>query len=319
MDIKQLRYFLKVVETKSITKAAEFCHVAQPAIGIQIRNLEDELGVKLLVRHARGVLPTEAGEQLAERADSFLREMERTRHDIMEIGSVPRGRVAVGMTATVATLLAAPLVRACRAKFPDVSLSIDEAMSQRVTEWITEGRLDLALTFSPIRSPDIEVQELAEDRMRIIVPAGHPLAGAAEIAMRDLLPYDVILTTLKPAFFRSALEKIAEDSGVTLRLVCETASIATAIKLVCYGLGCTPMPLGAVQAEIKAGEIVALPVSEPQIRRFLYLGFSRKRLGSKAVNVVRDEIRRLVGELVETRDVGWERVADRSGPEADPR
>lgn len=317
--LKQLRYFLGVLEAKSITGAAEIFHVAQPAIGMQIRNLEDELGVKLLVRHARGVMPTEAGVKLARRAEGLLRDFEQMRQDVMEIGNEPRGRVVVGMTAMVAELLAAPLAEACRRKFPDVALSIDEAMSQRVAEWITSGRLDLALTFYRPDDPSIMSQVLAEEWMHRIVPVGHPLAGASKVRMRDLLHHDLVLTTLKPSPFRAALEEVAQENEATLKVACETASVATALKLVCHGLGCAAMPLGAVHSEVEAGIIIALPMVEPQIRRRLYLEFSKKSQGSKAVNVICDELRGLVGDLVAAGEIGWERAADPPGPGAEPR
>ena len=125
MDFRQLPYFLGVYEAKSITKASERLNVAQPALGLQVRKLEDELGVDLFFRHSRGVTPTEAGQLLAEHARVLLRQFERVRQDLIDFGGQPHGRVAVGMTASSCLVVAEhagrlgmedAVVKACRVK-----------------------------------------------------------------------------------------------------------------------------------------------------------------------------------------------------------
>ena len=111
MDFRQLRYFLGVYEAKSITKASERLNVAQPALGLQVRKLEEELGVDLFFRHSRGVTPTEAGQLLAVHARVLLRQFERVRQDLIDFGGQPHGRVAVGMTAVAADRHRTPVAR----------------------------------------------------------------------------------------------------------------------------------------------------------------------------------------------------------------
>lgn len=94
MTLRQLRYFLAVLRAGSLTAAARSLHVAQPAVGLQVRALEDELGVGLLTRHSRGVVPTGAGDVLARDAERILAEVERMRRTITETGGCPRGRPA---------------------------------------------------------------------------------------------------------------------------------------------------------------------------------------------------------------------------------
>ena len=92
MDVRQLRYFVSVIELRSFSRAAEVLHVAQPALGLQIRKLEDELHTQLLVRHSRGVEPTPAGNLLRERALTILAEMEETKQALRDFSGPPRGR-----------------------------------------------------------------------------------------------------------------------------------------------------------------------------------------------------------------------------------
>lgn len=111
MDRRQLRYFLGVVELGSLTGGAEAMHVAQSAISSHVRNLEEELGVQLLVRGPKGVTPTEHGRLLAEHAISILRQFEQARQEVMALGREPHGDVALGIPATVSPVLIRPCSR----------------------------------------------------------------------------------------------------------------------------------------------------------------------------------------------------------------
>ena len=100
MDVRQLRYFVEVVQAKSFTKAAERVRVAQPALGFQVRKLEEELGSKLLVRHSRGVRTTEAGDALLKHAHAILRQIELAKQEVIDLAGPPRGPLALGVTPT---------------------------------------------------------------------------------------------------------------------------------------------------------------------------------------------------------------------------
>lgn len=308
-----MRYFLRVVEAKSITKAAEVSHVAQPALGMQIRNLEQELGVKLLVRHARGVVPTEAGERLAEQAEGLLRDFEQMRQNIMDIGGELRGDVALGVTATITHVLTAPLFAACRKKYSQISLNFKEGMSERLVEWVTDGRVDIALTYTfPVNS-DAMSEVLAVESLYFAVPATHAARGASEITLREALGNDDIVFSSRSSPFRRKVQDVARANNLELRVVCEVNSVAMINELVSSGLSCAVMPYGAVRAEVESGRIVALPIVDPEMKRTLYLTYPKKRRYSKPLIAVRDEIRAIVDELIASKAVGWSAI-DGAGP-----
>lgn len=304
MDIKQLRYFLCVLEAKSVTKAAEVLHVAQPAVGMQIRNLEEELGVKLLVRHSRGVTPTEAGTELAKHAESLLRDFERARQDVMNIGGEPRGRVSVGMTEAVMHALAADLLKACRRKFPAVLLDFSEGMSDRLSEWITEDRLDVALTYHPPDDSGLVREILAIESLCFAVPAKHAVAGVSEITLREALKYDLILTS-QMSFFRVQVEQAANMASLALNIVCEADSPAMIKEFVRSGMGCSVVPFSGVRPEVENGSIFAPRIVDPEVQRTLYLSYTKKRENSKVLRAVCGEIRNIVRELIEFGDIRW--------------
>src|SRR5262245_31090056 len=163
MDIRQLRYFLGVLEAGSLSKAAGPLHVAQPALGAQIRNLERELGVNLLRRHARGVAPTRAGELLAQRAAVLLRDLSRVKQEITDLDSVPSGRVTLGLTSTPAQVLGATIVERCREKYPRVRLVITEARPGELLEMVAREEADLGLAFHLPGNDDIASEVLIND------------------------------------------------------------------------------------------------------------------------------------------------------------
>ena len=264
MDLKQLRYFLEVVEAKSLTKAADVLHVAQPAIGMQIRKLEDELDVKLLVRHARGVMPTEAGERLVQRAETLLRDLKRVQEEVSEIGHEPRGTVSLGMTGTVMYSIAGDLVESCRDKYPGILLSITEGMTRGLAEYLGQNRLDVALAYVSSSDADFVSKPLAKD-MFIVVHREHELANRTEITMRELLNYDLIMNSRRPSLIRTPLEVAAKAAGVEPRVVCESDSVITMKELVRCKLGCAGMPFGAARLEIEAKELFGLRIIEPRI------------------------------------------------------
>lgn len=319
MDIRQLRYFLGVLEAKSFTKAAESLYVAQPALGVQIRKLEQELGVSLLVRHSRGVAPTEAGAELAKHAETLLRDFERMRQSIVDIGDEPGGKVSLGVTTSVMHLLASDLVESCLRKYPNVLLNITEGMSRRLTEWITEDRLDVALTYFPPPDSNSDSKPLAEESLYFVVPSNHPAAAASEIALSEVLGYDLVFSSRWPSLFRPPLEQAANAKGVELRVVCEADSVSMIREMVRNGLGCAVLPYGAVRWEVKSKDLAALRIADPPITRTLYMTQSRKRTNSKALDSVCDEIQTIVADRIAAGSFGWGPPLSKSNPRKRPK
>lgn len=313
MDLRQLRYFLGALKAGSLTKAAEALHVAQPALGTQIRNLEAELGVELLVRHSRGIEPTEAGAVLARHAETLLRDCERIRQDVSDIGGVPRGLLTVGMTETVMHVAAARLLDACASAHPAIRLRFSEGMSERLSEWMVDGRLDIALTYNPPVDSGLVCEALASEVLYFAMPMDVILPDATTIAFREVLRFGLILTS-HGSLFRTRLEEAAQAIGMAPRVVCEADSPAMIKQLVRSGFGCSVVPYGGILPEVGDGHLRALPIVDPELHRTLYVVYSKKRFGTKAQEVVLDEIRALVGDMVTGGVVGWEPLAEPARP-----
>src|SRR5690606_36587690 len=128
MELRQLRYFIRIVELGSVSRAAKDLYIAQPALSAQISKLEDELGVKVLSRSVRGVTMTQAGESLYLHSQAVLRQIERLRHDVVNVGSRPAGPVSIGVPTSAANVLAGPLISAVQDRYPDIQLRIVESL-----------------------------------------------------------------------------------------------------------------------------------------------------------------------------------------------
>lgn len=131
MDLRQLRYFVKVIECGNITRASEALHIAQPAISQQMRNLELDMGMPLLERSVHGVVATAAGQTLYRHAIELLRQADGTREMLRQDADFPQGKVSVGMPSSTARMLAIPLARAIGQRYPGIKLELIDAPQRR--------------------------------------------------------------------------------------------------------------------------------------------------------------------------------------------
>ncbi|HEY8579276.1 MAG TPA: LysR family transcriptional regulator, partial [Beijerinckiaceae bacterium] len=147
MNFRQLSYFVKVVEAGNMTAAAQRLGLAQPALGAQIRQLEEELGVPLLLRHSRGVRPTEAGRLLAERARAILDEVEKARRELRALGRQERDHLTLGVTPSIVLTLGSELLTRAREEMPNVSVSLVEERTPVLLDALDRGQIDIAFLY----------------------------------------------------------------------------------------------------------------------------------------------------------------------------
>lgn len=307
MDVRQLRYFVEIVEAKSFTKAAERVHVAQPALGFQIRKLEDELGVALLHRHSRGVDPTEAGRALLRHAHAILRQIELARQELMDLSGPPRGAIALGITPTASALLATRLVEECAARFPGISLKLVEGLSEDVMRWLDDSRVDLGFTYNPDAVKGIATDPLLSEDLYFLAPAGDAPDLGKTITLAAACRHALILPS-RPHGARVLIEDAASKRGITVEVTLEVDSVATIRELVEAGLGCTVLPYGAVRAGVEAGRLVAARITRPRISRTLHLGFRPSAPPSAASQAVHRVIQDVAAERVKAGGGYWRAV-----------
>ena len=296
MGIRQLRYFVTVAEAKSLTKAATLLQVAQPSLGMQIRKLEETLGVKLLVRHSRGVETTEAGKVLAARAMSLLQKLDQIYQEVAAVGAEPSGRVVLGMTKTAMHLVAARLTRSCQEKYTAIDFVPTESNSEQVVQGVADSCLDLGLAFS-LGDARLEAHPLAIEALCFAAPVDHPVAKGMTITLKAALEHEIIVP-LSTSHLRRCVEQAAKKANLAIRIACETNSASMINDLVCNGIGCAIVSFGSVRSEVLSGRLTALRIVDPEIIRTLYLVYSKTRTRSRAMLAVRDEVLSVIDELI---------------------
>lgn len=252
MELRQLRYFVRVVELGSISRAAADLSLVQSALSQQITRLESELSTRLLQRSPQGVVPTEAGLAFFREAQLTLRHAEQAVRSAQE--SRLSGTVSVGLAPTTAAVLGLPLMRAMRERYPNVRLHMVESLSGHLSAMLNARQIDLAVLFdSRIQaSPTLRgarrwsLQPLLDEDLFLITAEAHaaPRRGA-RIRMNQLRDEPLILPS-GPHGLRSTLDAAFARARVTPNLVLEIDSLAMLMEAVASGLGGTLQPWAAV-------------------------------------------------------------------------
>lgn len=310
MDFRQLRYFVQIVESGSLSRASEILRIAQPSLSMHLRALEQELDVELLVRHPRGVTPTEYGTIFVDHARKILLEVERSRDVLRSHRIHPVGKVSVGLPTSACRGLSLPLVQAVAARHPDLELHIVEAMTGSLDEWIQKGRLDVALLYNHRAFEHVAWTEMMGEDLMLMVPAASRWAERAAIAFSDCASLPLVLPG-RPNVLRTVIEQIAARLDVKLRAA-DCDSLPAIRQLVRAG-SATIMPHFAMSEEIDRGEMAAVPIVDPCPSWRLSVVVSQRTLNLRASEVVAEVLAQVIAELVESGHWRARLRAERSG------
>lgn len=279
MDLRQLRYFTAIVEQGSFSKAATKLRVAQPALSQHLRHMEDEFGVALLHRGTRGVVATEAGERLLERARTILAEFADLRDYVRGETVAPAGEVRIGLPGTVSEQFSVPLIEAAKERYPAVRIRIAEAMSGFVLDWLRKGEVDLAVLYSTSDPKGLGIHHvLTEELCLFAVPALATLATPAgeSVTLAAAAGLDLILPGPGHGL-RDQIDEAAAGINATVHAAVEIESYAQIKRLAERGLGYGILPRMAVRAQEKAGIFRTWPIEQPSLYRKVYLAYSTER------------------------------------------
>ncbi len=250
MELRQLRYLVRVIELGSISRAALDLELVQSALSQQISRLESELSTRLLQRSSKGVTPTEAGLAFFREAQLVLRHAEQAVRSAQE--SRLSGGVSVGMAPTTASVLGLPLLRAMRERYPDVRLHVVESLSGHLTGMLNARQLDLAILFDSQAGRRWSVMPLLEEKLFLIESRQPEAAIAApsakspkRMSVAQLADLPLILPTGSHGL-RSTLESAFARAKCKPNVVAEIDSLAMLMDAVDSGLGCTVQPWAAV-------------------------------------------------------------------------
>lgn len=272
MELRQLRYFIRIVELGSISRAAHDLQLAQSALSQQVGKLEGELATRLLQRSPYGVSPTEAGVAFFREAQLTLRHADQARRAAQQARL--SGTVSIGLAPTTAAILGLPLMQAMRSRYPEVRLHMVESLSGHLASLLNTRELDLAVLFDTRQATQAQrhwgQQPLLAEDLFFICSRQHgkpPLGRATRMMLSDLGAAPLILPT-GPHGLRSTLDAAFARAGITPHVAMEIDSLTMLMEAVDDGLGATIQPWAATRRFADADSRFRLVrISDPQLRR----------------------------------------------------
>ena len=295
MDLRQLRYFVKVVECSNVTRASEALHIAQPAISQQMRNLERDLGMQLLERSVQGVAPTAAGQTLYRHAIELLRQADSTRELLRQDAELPQGRVSVAMPSSTARMMAIPLARTIRDRYPGIALELLEAPSAELGSLIGSGRVDLAVVVDAVETRGVAAQRLLTEALYLIAWPEFQMPREP-VSIAELARMPLILPSA-PNTIRSRVEWALREAGLPCEILFEASSTALLFAAVMAKLGVTILPWTAAHVELDEHKLKLAKVDHRLFSRDLSLCWHDTALLSNAVQKVKATILELFDSM----------------------
>jgi LysR family nitrogen assimilation transcriptional regulator len=314
MNLKQLSYFLKIAEMGSLSAAARALYVAQPALSLQIANLEAELETQLFTRSVKGVQLTRAGEKLLDHARVITRQVEAAKDHIRSDTFSPRGDVRLVIDSSKAYTLLAPLLQRCTAQYPGIQLHVTDAMSTHAAQELTTGKVDMALIPGAADLRDVSVTPLYLEPLHLIGNnlAQHGASGCINFAQLQHFP---LVTPSRGFNLRHHLDESALQAQYPLNIKYQQDTGLSLRCLTHHGMAFAILPLDVMTTELKLGELQSLKVVNPTIERVHSLVQLAKRPPSNAMQAVSELLIKLIADLCEDGTLDGKPLMHKKAPD----
>ncbi|MCK9511303.1 MAG: LysR family transcriptional regulator [Pigmentiphaga sp.] len=297
MTPRQLKYFVAIARCGSITTAASHLHVAQPSLSQHIATLEEELGVPVFERHARGVTLTVEGQRLLERATSLLRQFERLRDDVRRAPDDIVGNVNLCLVDSIAPLLTVPLFRRLAEVAPRLTLHLSTGISREAHALVEARRVDIALLPTAFELPRLEVMPLFEEYFRVFGTAEWLAADTKRLRFADLASLPLAIPD-RSHDLRKILERAALAQGVSLNVRYELNNAEVVSSVVSAGLACAIMPHNTFSAAVRE-RLIVHELIEPSLTRAQSLVWMTDHPLTPAGELVRNTLVHLTHQFIE--------------------
>jgi DNA-binding transcriptional LysR family regulator len=261
-DLTDLSLFRHVVEAGSITGGAARAHLALAAASTRIRNMEEALGAALLVRGRQGVTPTQAGRTLLQHARSILRQAERLREDLGAYAGGLAGQIRVLSNTNALTEFLPEALSSFLSTHPNVSVDLEERLSDEIVGLIAEGVADLGIVAATVDASALETYPFRKDRFVLVVARNHPLARRSKVSFGDVLDHDFVGLDRASALQRFLADKAARI-GQPLRLRVQLRSFDAVCRLVECNVGIGIVPETTARRVARTMAIVPVALTDP--------------------------------------------------------
>ena len=252
-----------------MTAAAHSLNLAQPALSTQIRNLEEDLGVELIIRHSRGVTPTEAGKLLHQHAERILASVEQATHEVRALKTPRQTQLRLGTCPSMVLVLGPDMLIGMREKAPEFSLGLMEERSVDLLDALEQGQVDLALLYNVDERPDLKREAVIEEDLLLVTSPSQQPAGET-VSFAEVLRHDLALGGVR-SVLRQLVETQASRLSLELRLTYEIHSVASMKSLVARGAAATIMPFSLAAKELRNGTLAGRRIDRPFLTRTMYV------------------------------------------------
>jgi len=295
MEIRQLKAFLAIAEAKTFTAGAKRVNITQAAVSMQIRQLEDEVGLPLFVRTPRRVIVTEAGEYLLERARKILREHDAALAEIAEVAGAEHGRLRIGSaSAMFATMQLPTILERLKQKYQKAEINVSSGTSHVLVEKILHGEIDIAFVSLPVETANILTELLFSDEIVAIAHPKHPLAKQKYVSAATLAGEHLILGE-KGGNTRRLIDDFFAAANVKPNVMMELSRQEAINQMVENNMGVGIAGAKTVSKDIAEGKLVSWWIEGAEIK--WDLGLARLRggyfspIGKEFINYCKDSFK----------------------------
>ncbi|NCJ06847.1 LysR family transcriptional regulator [Synechococcales cyanobacterium C] len=293
--LDQLRILKAIAAEGSFKRAADSLYVSQPAVSLQVQNLERQLDVPLFDRGGRRAQLTEAGHLLLSYGDRILALCQETCRAIEDLQNLQGGTLIIGASQTTGTYLMPKLIGLFRHQYPEVAVQLHVHSTRRTCWSVVNGQVDLAIIggeVPPEVKESLEMTPYAEDELALVLPRSHPLAGSSQIQREDLYRLNFIALDAQSTI-RKVIDQILIRSNIDPRLLkieMELNSIEAIKNAVQSGLGAAFVSVSAIEKELELGALKQVSIDNVVVKRVLSLIINPSRYRSKAAEIFITEV-----------------------------
>lgn len=290
LTLRQLKVFGSVARHLNYTRAAEELHLTQPAVSMQVKQLEDSLGVTLLEQLGKRIHLTEAGQEVLTYARSINQQLDELEDVLNRIKGLSGGRLRISV-ATTANYFIPTLLGTFSRQYPDVTVTLDVTNRETLLRQLNENIVDLVIMGQPPAAADVEAEAFMDNPLVVVAPPGHPLAGIKRIPLARLQE-ETFLVREPGSGTRIAMERFFSERGMKLRTGMEVGSNEAIKQSVQAGLGLGLLSQATIEQELTLKRLVVLDIRDFPIMRHWYLVHRRGKRLSAAAEAFRKFLRR---------------------------
>jgi len=304
MDIRQIQYFIRVYEERSFSRAAERANVVQPALSMQIRRLEEELGTSLFDRTPKGIEPTIAGDRFYQLCLPIVHSIADARQEIMELGSGTRvaGSLRVGTPPSVNRGILGKVLSEYAERYPEVDVSVTEAYSDTLTALVQQGDLDFALGAAPNSNTGLYHRAALRDRLMLVSSQAINGASLTPCRLRDLRDLKLIVPSRK-TFLGSSVDSYISSGELRPKRTMEIEGVTASLEMARNSDWVTIFPFISMHRDIRRQEFYVYPVVDPPMSFNLFYVFDPRRPLTAASRAFSEALETALREIDADRQV----------------